>query len=112
MDDNQRLFDAVGTFIGPVQRKRFDRADIVAIRDKATKCFVGYPYRLRLPGMKFDLNDDDKRALAYFEAAVEVLNRLGALDADYYDAIRPVPYTEVQEVITEGIVGHTFTPQK
>lgn len=109
---DRNLFDNVGTFIGPVQRRQFEPSDIVSLRDEATKRFISYPHRLRLPGMNRDLNDDDKRALAFFEASVQVLNRLGALDFQHFEAIKPAPFTAGHEVIDEGIIGHSFTPQK
>lgn len=71
-----------------------------------------YPTRQRLEGMNRDLNQQDKIVMAYFEASVEVLNRLGVLDRDKLDAIMPAPFTASHEVLDEGIVGHTFTPHK
>lgn len=84
--------------------------DLVLIRSNAIEEFVRFPTRCRLPGMIADLNDDDKRSLAYLKAAMSTLSRLGALTGPV-DVV-PEPYTAVQEVIDDGVVRHNFTPQK
>jgi hypothetical protein len=91
---------------------KFTYPDIIASRDKAIKLFCEYPYRARIEGMLVDLSDSDKRALAFFEASVEVLNRLGVLDEVKLERVMPRVFTEVQEVNTEQTYGASFTPQK
>jgi hypothetical protein len=80
------------------------------VRDKAIKNFVEIPYRCRMRGMTCDLNQHEIRALCYMSAAIEMLNHKELVDESRI--MGPSVYTEVQEVITEGIVGHTFTQQK
>ena len=91
---------------------KLKQADLVTIRDKAIQRFVGYPYRARLDGMTRDLDDDDKRALAFFEASVELMNNLGWLRPDFNMEDAPHVYTEVQEVISDQTYGLSFTQQK
>jgi hypothetical protein len=59
-----------------------------------------------------DLDDSEKRVMATFEASVEVLNRLGVLDLDKLEGVMPHPFTATHEVLDEGVIGHSFTPQK
>jgi hypothetical protein len=92
--------------------EKFKYPDICAIRDAAIRKFVSYPTRARIDGMIVDLDDSDRRALAFFEASIEVANRLGLIDSTKLDAVMPRIYTEIQEVIDEQTYGQTFTPQK
>jgi hypothetical protein len=92
--------------------RKLSFTDLIDVRDKGIRNFVRYAPRLRLPGMIKDLDEHDKRSLAFFEAAVEVLNNLGVLDYDRFMATWQEPFTEIQEVITEQTYGANFTEQK
>jgi hypothetical protein len=91
---------------------KFTHGDLCAVRDQAIRRFVGYPSRIRLDGMRRDLDDDEKRAMAFFEASAEILNRLGVLDRSKLESMMPHPYTADHEVNDEETVGHNFTQQK
>jgi len=86
--------------------------DVHEIRSRAIKIFSEIPYRCRMKGMFEDLDDDDKRALAFIEAVINVLNAKGVIDQEKAKGLGPVVWTEVQEVIDEQLYGQTFTPQK
>jgi hypothetical protein len=92
--------------------EKFSLSVIHEVRDHTHKRLMAYPTRIRLYSMKRDLNEGEKLTMAGFEAAVEVLNRLGVLDRVKLGEILPSPFTAGHEVLDEGIVGHTFTQQK
>lgn len=96
--------------VGPV--RRFDFTDLIALRDRAIRRYVNFPSHIRLDSMIVDLDESDKRSLAYLEAAVEVMNSLGLVFRTRLDATMPRPYTASQEVNDEETVGHNFTSQK
>jgi len=91
---------------------KFTYQDIMEIRDKAIKRFSRYPTRHRLDGMTQDLNTDDQRVMAFFEAAVEVLNNKGVLDATKLAEMVPHPYTAGHEVVDDETYGGNVTKQK
>ncbi len=92
--------------------EKFSHATIQELRGHTLKRYLALPTRIRLAGMNRDLNDTERQAMAFFEGAVEVLNRLGVLDRDKLDEIMPAPFTAGHEVLDEGVIGHSFTPQK
>ena len=69
------------------------------LKDKAISYFISYSPRCRLEGMTTDLNDEEKRAMAYLESAVLILNQLGCLDVEKFKKAFPAPYTRVQETV-------------
>jgi hypothetical protein len=73
------------------------------IRDKAVSYLISYSPRCRLEGMIVDLNDEEKRSMAYLESCVMVLNQLGCIDVSKFKVAFPPPYTRVQEVIPDGV---------
>jgi hypothetical protein len=79
--------------------KRFSPSDLVLIKDNAIKNFIALPGRCRLPGMLRDLDEDEKRTIAYVQACVSHLSRHGAIAPGAFDELTPKPYTEVQEVV-------------
>ncbi len=93
-------------------RVKFMYRDLRDTMDQVHRRYVGYPTRIRLEGMIRDLDEKEKLAMAHFEASVEILNRLGVLDRAKLEGVMPAPFTAGHEVLDEGVVGHTFTPQK
>jgi hypothetical protein len=83
---------------------KFTYEELVAFRDKAIMHFVKIPGRCRLDGMHIDLDDSDRRAIAFFEASIELLNRMGVLNAKRLDEVAPILHEMVHEVLDEGIV--------
>lgn len=79
----------------------FNATDLEEVRDRAVTRFRDYPTRGRLSGMRFDLDDSQKRTLAMFEASIEVLNRMGLLDRSKLERAAPRIWTVVQEVIED-----------
>ena len=79
----------------------FDQEILTMVRDKAIEYFVKYPPRCRLGGMTRELTEDEKRAMAFFEASLLVLNSAGLIDdQSRIDLIAPIPTVPIQEVIT------------
>jgi len=70
--------------------KFFTHQDLVLLRDNAIRNVCNYPSRGRLPDMARDLNTDDLRVLAMFEAAVTTLVRMGVLDPERLEGVVPV----------------------
>ena len=102
----------LGKRLGRTPASKLTYADIGSVRDAAIRYFVSYPTRARIDGMIVDLDDGDKRSLAFFEASIEVANRLGLIDPTRLEKVMPRVFTEVQEVNVEQTYGQTFTPQK
>lgn len=109
---DRNLFDESGSLIGPKVLPVFDNRVIHDLIDQTHRRYVGYPTRIRLSEMKRDLNERERLTMAGFEAAVEILNRLGVLDRSMLQKILPAPFTADHEVLDEGVIGHSFTPQK
>ncbi len=63
------------------------------IKSKAIGYFLSYPSRCRLPNMKRDLNVEELRQMAVFDAAIEVANHLGLLDKSRLAELMPTYYT-------------------
>jgi hypothetical protein len=80
------------------------------VRDKAIRNIIRLPTRCRMRGMIVDLNFYERRALCYLDATIEMLSAKGLVDPS--KIMGPAVYTEVQEVLDEGVVGHTFTKQR
>lgn len=85
---------------------KFTYGELNTLRDKAIAHFVKIPGRCRLDGMNIDLDDSDKRAVAFFEASIEFLNRMGVLDAKRLAEVQPMLHEVIHEVLEEGIVSH------
>ena len=90
---------------------KLDPRELFLIRDAALKHFIDLPRECRFPGMNRDLTEDEKRTLAYFEASVEAMNRLGLLKANVDQNIpNPIQYTFGHEILdeeTEGVLTKT-----
>jgi hypothetical protein len=91
---------------------RFDLQTLNEYRDSAIGYFISYPQRCRLPKMTRDLNTDETRQLAFYDAAIAILNRMGALDVSKLATVMPFVYTEVQEVIEDQAVRYDMTKQR
>jgi len=91
---------------------RFTYSDLIALRDKVIKLNATGQARCRLPGMIKDLTCHELIDLAYFEAAVEVLNRLGVIDRTKLDKVMPVSFAADHEVIVDQTYGTNMTQQK
>jgi len=99
-EERDRLVKAVEALLSP--QFNYSKLKLFGdMRDKAIRFFTSYPYRMRMPGMIVDLTDSDKQVLAYFEAAVEILNFLGVLDRTKLDLAMPKLFTEVQEPVND-----------
>jgi len=109
---DENLFEDTGRLVGPQPLPKFDQRAIHALIDQTHRRYIGYPTRIRLSEMKRDLNERERLTMAAFEAAVEILNRLGVLDREKLQLILPAPFTAGHEVLDEGVIGHSFTPQK
>lgn len=81
--------------------KTLTQNDLHMIRDKSISYFVSYSPRCRLEGMTVDLNDEEKRQLAYFESCVLVLSQLGCVDLEKLKEVFPPPFTRVQEALND-----------
>lgn len=114
MDAEKFGRDVIRQIIGePVKPiSKFDYTHVGAIRDAAVRRFIGYPYRARIGNMVVDLDDSDKRALAFFEASIEIMNQLGLIESSRLERVMPRVFTEVQEVNNEQTYGSSFTQQK
>jgi len=82
---------------------KFTHADLTSIRDKAIKLVTFGSARCRLEGMARDLTAHEQVSLAYFEASVEVMNRLGVLDRTKLDGVMPTPFQADHDVIDEEV---------
>lgn len=83
--------------------KSLTQHDLLMIKDKAIRYFISYSPRCRLEGMTTDLNDEEKRQLAYLESCVMLLNQLGCVDMEKFQAAFPPTYTRIQETVwSEG----------
>jgi hypothetical protein len=71
-------------------------SDLRQVRDGAIRKFIHIPTRCRMAGMLHDLNDDEKRVLAFVDATLTMLSRLGV---DVSAVQGPAVHTVVQEVI-------------
>ena len=71
-------------------------ADLRQVRDGAIRKFINIPTRCRMSGMIKDLDDDEKRVLAFVDATLTMLSRLGV---DVSQVKGPSVTTIVQEVI-------------
>ena len=91
---------------------QFDLKTLNEYRESVMRFFISYPVRCRLPKMKRDLNADETRAMAYYDASISIMNRMGALDPKKLATVLPAPYTEVQEVIEDQAVRYDMVKQK
>ncbi len=84
--------------------------DVHDVRSAAIDDYVASLPHCRLRGMTVDITDEDKRILSYISATIKMLSRKGLICTS--NILPSTAYTEIQEVLDEGIVGHTFTKQK
>ena len=91
---------------------KFDYRDLELIRSDTIARFNAIPTRCRLTGMTRDLDENEKRIIAYISASLVHLNRLGITKPEDLEGLFPEVFTEVQEVIEDGVVRHNFTKQK
>jgi hypothetical protein len=90
-----------------MKAKHLTQADVQLIRDGAIQHFTKMPTRCRLPGMVRDLNDDEKRIIAFFEASVTHLNRVGVTSPEAVAAVVPQLFTVTQEVIEQEAASYS-----
>lgn len=86
--------------------ERFTHATIVELRNRSLTRYNAIPSHYRIQGMKVDLDEHEKIVLAHFEAAVEVLNRLGVLDYKKLEPLMPDCFTASQEVVEDEQVTY------
>lgn len=92
--------------------EKFTRLTLSEIRDRAIREYINAPTRFRFTEMVKDLTESERITLSYFDASITVLNRMGVLDIEALMQRMPNRFTEVQEVLDEGVVGHHITKQK
>jgi hypothetical protein len=81
--------------------------DISLLRDMAIKRYVDLTQTGRLPGMSRDLYEDERRAIAFLEASINTLNRLGVINQTALDKLdlRVITETIHHNVIDEEMEG-------
>lgn len=94
------------------QTSSFTIQTLNEFRDGAIGQFLAYPGRCRLPKMTRDLKEDELRILAFYDASIGILNRMGVLDPKKLATALPYVYTHVQEVIEDQAVRYDMTKQR
>jgi hypothetical protein len=78
---------------------KFDPNYLTGIQEQVYKVWGRMPGRCRLFGMDRDLNEGEIRALAYFEASVNILNHMGALKDGALNFVVPTIIQKTQESV-------------
>ena len=79
--------------------EKFNKEHLKGVQEFVFKTFNSLPSRVRLPGMDQDLDSGQFRALVYFNAAITVLNNMGALKDGALDFVIPEIFQKTQETI-------------
>lgn len=89
--------------------KRITEHDLSLIHSSAIARYVAIPARTRLPGMIRDLNESEKRSIAFLEASAECLTRLGCMEPGALDgvALRTIYQTNSHSMLDEETDGMT-----
>lgn len=88
---------------------RITDKDLTLLHSSAVSRYVAIPARSRLPGTAQDLDDQQKRAMAFLEAAAECLTRLGCMAPGAMDnlGLRLVSQTNSHSMLDEETDGMT-----
>lgn len=79
--------------------EKFTKDNLKNIQEHVYKTFKALPNRIRLPGMDRDCEEGEYRALVYFNAAITVLNHMGALKEGALDFVVPEIFQKTQQSI-------------
>lgn len=79
--------------------EKFNKENLAGLQEHIFKTFCGMPSRARLQDMDRDCTEAEFRALVYFNAAITVLNHMGALKEGVLDFVIPEIFQKTQETI-------------
>jgi hypothetical protein len=69
------------------------------LQEHILKSYTNMPTKCRLQGMDRDLDPAETRALVHFEAAITILNHMGAIKDGVLDDIVPKLYSKANDTI-------------
>ena len=80
---------------------KFNTEYLDALQEHVFKTYLNTPSRCRLKGMEKDLDEGQLRALIYFEAAITILNNMGALKEEALEHVVPELFTKTNQSVWE-----------
>lgn len=87
---------------------RLSLSEIGDVKDFALKRFAEIPPHSRIPGMSRELTTDEVRTACFYEAAITVLNRKGAIKPEFLDQkTLEVEIGDFESLPDEGVSTYT-----